>query len=181
MIDLRQKELPSRLEWDGGSCDIVTDFRAWIEFGEMLKDGRVFLGIFPKLKAPKGNEWQNAAYRFFRCENIVPRVTRPSSARLLDMLIDGDFIVASFQQAYSIDLTSCDMHWHRFCALLDGLPDDTKLSKIMGYRGWNQADEKRKHTELMQEQKARWALPVEHEDDDETGGFGAFLSAFGGL
>lgn len=181
MIDLRTKELPSRLVWDGGSCAINTDFRTWITFGEYLKDGSVYLGIFPKGKAPEGEEWQVSAYDFYRCGNIVPRVTRaPSRERTLDMLIDGSFIVASFQQAYGIDLTTCDMHWHRFCALLDGLPDDTKLSKIMGYRSWNRADSKRKHDDLMQEQKARWALPMlENDDDDDMGGFGALLNAFG--
>lgn len=181
MIDLRNKELPSRLTWEGGSCDIVADFRVWLEFGEVLKDGKVYLGIFPDHKAPDGEEWQRAAYKFYRCENVVPRVTRPANARLLVLMIDGSFIVASFQQAYGIDLTSCDMHWHRFCALLDGLPDDTKLSKIMGYRAWSKSEEKRKHDDLMAEQKTRWALPVEVEDNDETGGFGAFLNAFGGL
>lgn len=178
MIDLRNKELPSRLEWDGGSCAIETDFRIWLTYGEMLKDGKVYLGIFPNRKAPAGEEWQIAAFRFFQCPNEVPRATRASRTRLLDFIIDGQFIVASFQQAYGIDLTSCDMHWHRFCALLDGLPDDTKLSKIMGYRGYEPSDEKRKHSELMREQKARWALPKKVEDDDETGGFGAFLGEF---
>lgn len=180
MIDLRNKELPSYIEWDGGSCSILTDFRIWIEFGEWLKQKKIYLGIFPDLKPPDDPNWQVAAVKFYQSPNIVPRATRaPANVKLLDMIVDGSFIVASFQQAYGIDLTSCDMHWHRFCALLDGLPDDTKLSKIMGYRGYNQADEKRKHSDLMQEQKARWALPMDDNDEDETGGFGAFLEAFG--
>lgn len=181
MIDLRNAKLPSRLEWEGGFSDILTDFRVWIEFGEWLKQKKMYLGIFPGFKQPEGHEWQFEALKFYQCPNIVPRATRaPSNVKLLDMVIDGSFIVASFQQAYGIDLTSCSMHWHRFCALLDGLPDDTKLSKIMGYRGYNQQEEKRKHSELMQEQKARWALPLDENEDeeDETGGFGAFLQTF---
>ena len=178
MIDLRNKELPSRLEWDGGSCLIDTDFRTWITFGEFLKEKKIYLGIFPKHRPPEGDDWQIAAFRFYQCPNEVPRATRGSRARLLDFIIDGQFIVASFQQAYGVDLTSCDMHWHRFCALLDGLPDETKLAKIMGYRGYDPRDEKRKHSEFMQEQRMRWALPSIVEDDDETGGFGALLNAF---
>lgn len=179
MIDLREKELPSRLEWDGGSCDILTDFRVWIEFGEWWKRKKAYLGIFPRLRPPEGEEWQRAALEFYECPNIVPRVTRaPSRTKTLDYIIDGSFIVASFQQAYGIDLTSCDMHWHRFNALLDGLPDDTKLSKIMGYRSYNPADEKRKHSDIMQEQKMRWALPLDEVEEDNTGGFGAFLQHF---
>ena len=179
MIDLRTKELPSRLVWDGGSCVIDTDFRTWITFGEFLKNGKIYLGIFPKYKAPEGDAWMIEAVRFFQCPNEVPRATRaPSRMRLLDFIIDGSFIVASFQQAYGIDLTSEDMHWHRFCALMDGLPDDTKISKIMGYRGYDPSDEKRKHSEMMREQQTRWALPAEDDDDDETGGFGAILGDF---
>ena len=176
MIDLRNRELPSRIEWDGGSCAIKTDFRTWITFGEMLKENQIYLGIFPNYKAPEGDDWQIAAYRFYQCPNEVPRATRISNTRILDYIIDGQFIVASFQQAYGIDLTSCDMHWHRFNALLDGLPDDTKLSKIMSYRSYEPSDEKRKHSELMQEQKMRWALPSEKTDEDETGGFGELLN-----
>lgn len=179
MIDLRNKELPSRLEWDGGSCSIETDFRIWITFGEWLREKKVYLGIFPHLKAPEGDAWQRAAVKFYQCRNEVPRATRaPSRVRYMDMLIDGSFIVASFQQAYGIDLTSCDMHWHRFCALLDGLPDDTKMARIMSYRGYDPQDEKRKHSDIMQERKMAWALPLEEEDDD-MGGFEGFINAYG--
>lgn len=180
MIDLRDKGLPSQLVWDGGSCAINTDFRIWIAFGEWLKQEKAYLGIFPDLKAPDGDEWQKAAVEFYRCPNVVPRATRtPDGTRYIDLIIDGSFIVASFQQAYGIDLTSCDMHWHRFCALLDGLPDDTKMARIMGYRGYNPADEKRKHSEIMQERKMAWALPVDDEEEDDMGEFADFLKAFG--
>lgn len=180
MIDLRDKGLPSQLVWDGGSCAINTDFRVWIAFGEWLKQEKAYLGIFPDLKAPDGDEWQKAAVEFYRCQNVVPRATRtPDGTRYIDLIIDGSFIVASFQQAYGIDLTSCDMHWHRFCALLDGLPDDTKMARIMGYRGYNPADEKRKHSEIMQERKMAWALPVDDEEEDDMGEFADFLKAFG--
>lgn len=180
MIDLRNKALPSRIEWEGGACDVITDFRVWISFGEWLREKKIFLGIFKGNKAPTGDDWQKAAIDFYKCKNELPRATRePSKTRYLDMIIDAPYIVASFQQAYGIDLTSCDMHWHRFLALLDGIPDDTKLAKIMGYRGYNPADDKRKHNEFMQEQRTRWALPALEDEDDEMGGFGAVLNAFG--
>lgn len=179
MIDLRKKELPSHIEWEGGSCVIDTDFRTWITFGEYLKDQQLYLGVFPNFQAPQGEDWAPALYEFYTCRNIVPRPIGGSNVPAIDMVIDGEFIVASFQQAYGIDLTSIDyMHWHRFKALLAGLPDDTKMSKIIGYRTWTKADSQRKHDDLMQEQRSIWALPL-HEDTDEYGGFGALLSALG--
>lgn len=180
MIDLRSKALPSRLKWDGGACSILTDFRVWIEFGEWLKQRKMYLGIFPRRIPPKGDEWQRSALDFYECANVVPRaIGEPSMVKLLDMTIDSPFIIASFQQAYGIDLTSCDMHWHRFRALLDGLPDDTKLARIMSYRGYDVSQEKRKHRDIMQEQRARWSLPQDDVEDDGMGGFGALFQAFG--
>lgn len=180
MIDLRNKGLPSCLEWEGGSCDILTDFRTWIEFGQrLIEEHKVWFGIFPDMRPPDGEEWVMAAIAFYRSPNPIPRQTRtPSNVRAFDYVTDGEFIVASFQQAYGIDLTSCDMHWHRFKALFDGLPDDCKLSKIIGYRMWRAGDEKRKHEDFMREQQAAWALPL-IDDEDDMGGFGAFLEHFG--
>ena len=71
------------------------------------------------------------------------------------------------------------MHWHRFKALLSGLPDDTKMSKIIGYRTWTKHDSNRKHDDLMQEQRAVWTLPLDEATEDEYGGFGALLGALG--
>lgn len=170
MIDLR-KGLPSTIEWEGNSCAIETDFREWIEFGEFLKERKLYLGVLKEI--PKVEGWETALYEFYACQNVVPRVTG-SGARSIDLIIDGEFIVASFQQAYGIDLTSIDyMHWHRFKALLAGLPDDTKMSKIIGYRTWVKSN--RKHDDLMQEQRATWALP----SDDDYGGYEQLLSALG--
>lgn len=182
MIDLRNKELPSHITWDGGSCAINTDFREWIKFGEYLKTKMVYLGVFPNFKAPAGDKWQLALFDFYLCKNDIPRSFSHSDVRTIDLIIDGDSIVASFQQAYGIDLTSIEyMHWHRFKALLAGLPDDTKMSKIMGYRSWSVQDSKRKHDDIMQEQRAAWMLPLgdDIEEEDLTGGFAPLLRSMG--
>ena len=181
MIDLRKAELPSRLEWDGFSVSIDTSFRTWIEFGRRLEqDEMVWTGIFTK-GIPRDAGWIQAAIEFWKSPNITPRMTRPpTNTRLIDYVEDGDHIVASFQQAYGIDLTSEDMHWHRFKALLSGLPDNTKMAKIMGYRDYNVSDEKRKHEDFMREQKAAWSLPSLNEaEDDGMGGFGGLIEHFG--
>lgn len=181
MIDLRNAGLPSRLEWGGFSVSIHTSFRVWIEFERRLIDEHmVWLGIFPNGKAPSDDGWIQAAIDFWRSENATPRMTRPpSNVRLIDYIEDGDHIVASFQQAYGIDLTTEDMHWHRFKALLSGLPDDTKLAKIMGYRDYNEVEAKRKHEDFMKEQRAAWSLPLPEGEDDDTGGFGGLIEHFG--
>ena len=177
MIDLRISELPSRLWWGGNSAVIDTSFRTWIEFERRLKEGTIWTGIFPDA-IPADDGWIAEAIAFWRCENLTPRMTRPVNPYLIDLIEDGDHIVASFQMAYGIDLTTGDMHWHRFKALLGGLPDDAKLSKIMSYRDYNENDAKRKHEDLMREQRLAWSLP-RPDDEDEMGGFEGIINAYG--
>ena len=63
---------------------------------------------------------------------------RPGSSRTeelaLDYVTDGPAIVAAFQQAYGIDLTTTKLHWWRFKALFAALPEDTRMFQIMSYR-----------------------------------------------
>ena len=48
---------------------------------------------------------------------------------------DHALIIAAFRQAYGIDLTSLRaLHWWEFRALLQGLPEDTVLSRTIGIR-----------------------------------------------
>lgn len=180
MIDLRNKELPSRLEWDGNSASIDTSFRTWIEFDRLLsEDKMIWTGIFTD-GIPENEGWIQAAIDFWKCDNLTPRPTRqPRNIKLIDYIEDGDHIVASFQSAYGIDLTTEDMHWHRFKALLGGLPDNAKMSKIIGYRDYDPSDAKRKYEDIQREQKLAWSLPLPEDEDDEMGGFGDLINAFG--
>lgn len=162
MIDLRFKELPSHIECDGILYALNTDFRVWLEFDYLLKDGILWDGIF-KDKVPSGS-WHEAAQEFLISENATPRNMGCSSARALDYILDGDYITAAFQQAYGIDLTSIEyMHWHRFSALLKGLPDNTKLSQIMGYRVWR--PNKKKFEDQMRHNRLMWTLPSDDEEE----------------
>ena len=51
-----------------------------------------------------------------------------------DFHCDAPYIVAAFQQAYGIDLTTTKLHWWRFKALFAALPEDTRMFQIMSYR-----------------------------------------------
>lgn len=181
MIDLRFRGLPSRIQWDGGSSPIKTDFRTWIEFERRLREeGTAWFGIFPGA-VPDGTGWVLPAIEFLRAPEQTPRDTgHRSGSRSVDMVLDGSYIAASFQQAYGIDLTDkdLDLHWHRFKALLDGLPDDTKLSRIVSYRTWDPRESKRKYEDSMREMKAAWALPTPESDEEGDGGWGALVDMF---
>ncbi|MCL1948589.1 MAG: bacteriophage Gp15 family protein [Turicibacter sp.] len=80
---------------------------------------------------------------------------------------DGAFIYASFWQAYGLDLIEerGRLHWHQFTALLDGLPEGTKLNRVLDIRtrkmpkGKDAAEERRRLKELQK----IYALPEEGE------------------
>lgn len=161
MIDLRETGLPDCLEVDGGLFDIETDFRTWLKFGAMLAEDRTaWFGIF-KGDVPTGDDWVTVAVEFYADKNAIPRDSPGArgDARAVDFIADGEYIVAAFQQAYGIDLTdpATSMHWHRFMALFRGLPEDTMISKIMGYRTWRKSS--KKHDDVMRDLKRAWALP----------------------
>lgn len=157
MIDLRFKELPSALEAGGISYDVDTDFRTWLQFAYLLEYERtIWDGIF-KSGVPD-SEWEEAALEFYASKNATPKA-EPANERVLDYILDGDYIVASFQAAYGIDLTAIEyMHWHRFKALLIGLPDNSKIAKIMGYRSFKRSG-KYDYNKEMEKLRAAWRLP----------------------
>lgn len=165
MIDLRFKELPHTLICDGVEYELDTDFRTWIHFDYLLREERQYWeGIF-KDEVPISFDWFEPALEFLESKNVTPHDTEKSLEKLLDYVLDGDYIVAAFQQAYGIDLTSVDMHWHRFHALLIGLPDDVLLSKAIFYRGWKKEPQNKDHDRKYRENKARWSFPPK--DDEE--------------
>lgn len=55
-----------------------------------------------------------------------------------DLNQDADYIYASFKQAYDMDLFEQQgkLHWHKFKALLHGLPENTIMQRIIGIRAW---------------------------------------------
>lgn len=157
MIDLRSRKLPDEIVIDGKPYSVKTDFRLWMEVNDELKKGKCPYWIFANDKPPFLSNWIKPVMEFLASANATPAPSNDSVEKLFDFIMDGDYIVAAFQQAYGIDLTSEEMHWHRFLALFKGLPDEVKLSKIMSYRGYK-AD-KRKHETIMQQLKREWRLP----------------------
>lgn len=58
----------------------------------------------------------------------------PGGKQACDFEQDFRYIYAAFQQAYNIDLEQESLHWWKFLALFAALPEDTSITKIMGYR-----------------------------------------------
>lgn len=87
-----------------------------------------------------------------------------------DIRYDGDYIYASFLQAYGIDLFDVqgELHWKKFNALLSGLPEGTKFMEVVKIRKWKaQKGDSAEYKEEMRRLQKDYALPNEIIEEDE--------------
>lgn len=87
-----------------------------------------------------------------------------------DIRFDGDYIYASFLQAYGIDLFDVQgkLHWKKFNALLSGLPEGTKLMEVIKIRKWKpQKGDSAEYKEEMRRLQKDYALPNDIIEDEE--------------
>ena len=87
-----------------------------------------------------------------------------------DISLDGDFIYASFMQAYGIDLLEerGKLHWKKFNALLSGLPEGTKFVEVIKIRKYKpRKGDSQAYIDEMMKLKKEYALPNSEEYDDE--------------
>lgn len=167
MIDLRKNNLPKSLVVNGEAFAIKTDFRVWIAWQHELETKKKAMFFIFSDKVPLGNSWISEAVKFMQSPNSTPKARNGSVARAYDFVEDGEYIVASFQQAYGIDLTDPDleMHWHRFKALFTGLPSDTKMAQIIGYRTYEKSESKKKPETVYASLRDAWRLPRLDQED----------------
>ena len=87
-----------------------------------------------------------------------------------DIRYDGDYIYASFLQAYGIDLFDVQgkLHWKKFNALLSGLPEGTKFMEVVKIRKWKpQKGDSAEYKEEMRKLQKDYALPNDTIVDEE--------------
>ena len=169
MIDLRNRNLPNTICVNGGFFSIKTDFREWLEFGELIKNkdlkAKQILYLF-KNEIPSENPFQ-ALLDFYVNPNITPRKQENDDGRIvLDYIEDGEYIVGSFMAVYGINLITIDyLHWHEFQALFRSLPDDSKMVQIMSRRAYKKTN--KSMDSQLQEAKEIWSLPTSRNVTDE--------------
>lgn len=128
---------------DGTEIPVETDFRVGLLLWRILQDETlpppVRSRLFVRIAVGKDDggmvETQKllAALLDFYGFGVVDG-SKGTGRPVLDLWIDGERIVASFQAAYGIDLLHTSLHWHRFQALLRQLPPDTVLMQVIRLR-----------------------------------------------
>lgn len=93
--------------------------------------------------------------------NPIPIKETEEEEEVLDLDQDAEYIYASFVQAYGIDLIEQQgkLHWHSFKALLNGLPNDTIMQRVIEIRMWKpQKGDTVEYKETMKNLQAEYAL-----------------------
>ena len=160
-------ELPHSVVIDGSSYEIDTSFRTSILFEIMMFDDELneqekiiqALELYFGDNIPNNiQEAVNAIKAFYSCDREEKGKTSKGSGsgakKVFDFEYDADYIYSAFLHDYNIDLNTVNMHWWKFKALLNGLSEDNKLVKIMGYRSMDLSkitdkNEKARYKELQ--------------------------------
>ncbi len=190
MINAFYEPFPDSITADGREYRIITDFREWFRFADMIADN----GIPEHEKLLLMAEWLldepvkitdelvEAVCNFYKadalnyvCDNDEEDTGEDTSDSqpVLDWKIDAPYIIGDFQRFYRIDLLNAGMHWWKFRILFSALPEDSQIMKRICYRSIDlgQIKDESERRRIMK-LKQLYALPYELEDDDIGAVFG---------
>jgi hypothetical protein len=183
---------PTRVDIDGRSYGIVTDFRDWIKFSDMLKEKaltdeeKALIALNYYTEEPPQDIiaalvglcafYTNHAFDEMMRPFFPPKGTRPIEDAhrepTFDYEFDAECIMAGFYATYKIDLSTIHyLHWHQFKAMLDFLPASTEFKQRISYRSMNPASIKNaaERSRVMKIQR-EIAIPKPPPTDEEIGG-----------
>ena len=175
LIDL----LPSSVKINGAEYDINSDFRTSVLFSLLMEDDSLneeekvlqALNLYYPVVPDNLEEAIEQIKWFYSCGKldnpIGNKKARASSKKVFDFEVDANYIYSAFMSQYNIDLQDIgQLHWWKFKALLEGLKEDNKLSKIIEYSSMDLSKikdkEQRKFYKDMQKQ---YSLKKENEED----------------
>lgn len=172
MLDLT-KGLPLTIDVGGEPFQINTDYRLWIKFGRFIQKSIYDLSeeeystLFEILLLKKGTEitinrlqeFLSPLIEFYICKEVTPGTinSEDDGHTILSFEYDGSYIYASFRQAYNINLLTEKLHWYEFNALIKSLPNNTKISEIIGFRSYKKSSQSMESQ--YQKLKEIWTIP----------------------
>ncbi len=193
MMNFFYEPFPCSVELNGNSIPIITDFREWIKFYDMLhsqdltdaeKASYIKAYYLQDTKTTDISELLPPLVNFFSMKEALELKkdidttedeeaveTSPQKKILYDFKIDARFIISGFLQDYNINLLKTGyLHWWYFRILLDGLSSGTEFKQRMMYRNTNPAEikDKKERERVIRIQRAI-ALPQPQPSDFEIG------------
>lgn len=186
MINALYEPFPKTVSADGYEYPIVTDFREWLKFADMMGDKelsseeKILLLTDWFLKPPEyvTQELVKAVFDFYKAENLDPKPDChndddepseevPVTPPVFDWKTDSKYVIGDFWRYYGIDLLAEKyMHWWKFRCLFSALPDDSQCQKRIAYRSTdiNQIKNESERRRIMRIKQAI-AIPLEYDED----------------
>lgn len=184
------RKLKDVIEIDGIDYHINASFNVVLKLFDLLEDERLtptarinvalelLLGVeYQEIKREKRSDvLRQILDRYVQTRNDIeydlegnPMPTQQVK-KYHSMVHDAELIYSAFMQAYGIDLIDAQdkLHWLKFKALLNSLPDDTAFSRVVSIRSWTPAQDKKKRNQAMREAQRRYALPGEQLEGEEV-------------
>lgn len=148
MINILYQEFPDHIEIDGRDFAVITDFREWIRFYELINSDLSdeqkailmldwYVDDVPEdiEKAIKGLGHFFASYDMYEHDEEEKTEAGASKAPAFSFSQDAEDIYTAFLQYYRIDLQEVEyMHWWKFKTLFAHLPEESEIRKKMYYR-----------------------------------------------
>lgn len=187
-------DLPTSITVGGEIFKIDANFRTFVLFESLIFDSKLPERYKPKMimelffvdKSPQDfNATLPAILDFYSAgkkQKPIPdnkRKPRKIAPRLYDFEYDADYIYAAFLSEYRIDLNEIEfLHWWKFKALFNALPENVQISKIIGYRAadTSQIKDQRERSRIAR-LKNMYALPSGLSEEQKVSAIGAM---FGG-
>lgn len=181
MKNLLYEPLPDFVTIAGKTCPVVTDFREWIKFHDLLRDKtvpeqtKIFLLADWFLNPPAilTESHLNALLSFYQVNrqntesSDSDRNFHSGKPPVFDWCIDASFVTADFRRFYQLDLLTVPfLHWFAFYALFEALPEESMCQKRMYYRSVSLSDIKDKN-EKKRIRKIKRAIAIPYTMSDE--------------
>lgn len=186
MMNILYEPFPESIEADGKKYGILTDFREWLGFADMIADR----SMTAEERASLCGMWMDpepermtagmisGLIGFLRGDGLEPDPPEPDEDEepdepdmpkppVLDFCIDARYILGDFRRFYQIDLLKVRyLHWWEFLSLLRALPDESATMRRAALRAadLNEIPDKRRRA-LVAKAQRQIALPFELDDE----------------
>lgn len=183
------KPLPSKIEHKGRVYRLDLSFANVLRYTDLCENHE---GLTDKDVVEIGFCWLVRTRRRLSTDDkaatiskIMSKYVYPPQKKLntskpqtvVDFNADSGYIYASFMQIYGIDLysTAQKLHWCKFIALFDGLPEDCIIKQIMHIRAQDVPAPNKynlKEIQRLTELKTLYALPSKQTEAEATDAWG---------
>lgn len=186
--------LPEVLVIDGKEYPIITDFREWLRFSDMLKSDipqnyklefleDMFLEDIPPIYSLEDMDLVMKAITDFLSLSALEFPVRQQEEESIEVFEDegvkkaiyyeqdAPYIISAFQREYQMDLLSVEyLHWWKFRMLLDGLSEESQIKKRIYWRTCNVSKmDKKERMEILRIRRKITIPEEEYVEDEDIG------------